>query len=147
MTVMEFNGLPLHPLVVHTAVIFGPLAALTALAYAALPRWRDRLRWPMLAMVLLGSGAILAAYFTGTSFLNSRPELKALDSVQLHRSRALKLTWVTVGFAVVGVAAAWLHGRDGVVRLALNALLGAVAIGVLVLAALTGDAGARAVWG
>src|SRR6266540_2932876 len=106
MTVMEFNGLPLHPLVVHTAVIFGPLAALTALAYAALPRWRDRLRWPMLGMVLLGS-------------------------VQLHRSRALKLTWVTVGFAVVGVVAAWLHGRDGVIRLALNALLGAVAIGVL----------------
>ena len=24
---MEINGLPLHPLVVHAAVVFGPLAA------------------------------------------------------------------------------------------------------------------------
>ena len=31
---MEINGLPLHPLVVHAAVVFGPLAALAALAYA-----------------------------------------------------------------------------------------------------------------
>jgi hypothetical protein len=147
MTDMEFTGIPLHPLVVHAAVIFGPLGALTALAYAGLPRWRDRLRWPMLGLVLLGSGAIFAAYFTGTSFMNSRPDLQALASVQLHRSRGLKLTWVTVGFAPIGVVAAWLHGREGMVRLVLNVLLGAGALAVLVLAALTGDAGARAVWG
>ena len=34
---MEINGLPLHPLVVHAAVVFGPLAALTALAYVVPP--------------------------------------------------------------------------------------------------------------
>ena len=35
---MEINGLPLHPLAVHAAVVFGPLAALLALAYAVLLR-------------------------------------------------------------------------------------------------------------
>ena len=31
---------PLHPLVVHGAVVFGPLAAVAALVYALVPRWR-----------------------------------------------------------------------------------------------------------
>ena len=52
---MEINGLPLHPLVVHAAVVFGPLAALAALAYVVLPAWRDRLRWPMVVLALMGS--------------------------------------------------------------------------------------------
>ena len=41
---MEINGLPLHVLVVHAAVVFGPLAALSAIGYVALPSQRDRLR-------------------------------------------------------------------------------------------------------
>jgi hypothetical protein len=41
---MELGGLPLHPLVIHAAVVFGPLAALCALGYALLDRWRERLR-------------------------------------------------------------------------------------------------------
>jgi hypothetical protein len=34
---MEIAGLPLHPLVVHGAVVLSPLAALVALAYAGVP--------------------------------------------------------------------------------------------------------------
>ena len=44
---MEINGLPLHALIIHAAVIFGPLSALAGVLYAVVPRWRDRLRWPM----------------------------------------------------------------------------------------------------
>ena len=54
---MEIGGLPLHPLVIHAAVVFGPLGALSALGYAVLARWRDRLRWPMLVLALLATGA------------------------------------------------------------------------------------------
>ena len=50
---MEFNGLPLHPLVVHAVVILGPLAGLTGLAYAFVPRWRWLLRWPLVALSLV----------------------------------------------------------------------------------------------
>ncbi len=80
---MEINGLPLHPLVVHAAVIFGPLAALAALAYLV-PRWRDVMRWPMVIMAVVGVGAIVAAYFTGNDFLDNRPELGQLPQVQKH---------------------------------------------------------------
>ena len=144
---MEINGLPLHPLVVHAAVVFGPLAALTALAYVVLPAWRDRLRWPMVVLALIGTGAITAAYFTGMNFFNSRPpELQQLEILQTHRTRAIRLFWVTLGFGVLAVLAAWLHTRTGAVRVVLNVLLGLAAVAVIALAVLAGDAGSRAVW-
>ncbi len=34
---MEFNGLPLHPLIVHVVVVFAPLCALAGLLYALVP--------------------------------------------------------------------------------------------------------------
>ena len=54
---MEINGLPLHPLVVHAAVVFLPCAALLALVYAAVPRWRWAVRWPMVGLTAVGAGA------------------------------------------------------------------------------------------
>ena len=144
---MEINGLPLHPLVVHAAVVFGPLAALTALAYVVLPAWRDRLRWPMVVLALMGTGAITAAYFTGMNFFNSRPpELQQLEILQTHRTRAIRLFWVTLAFGALAVLAAWLHTRTGAVRVVLNVLLGLAAVAVLALAVLAGDSGSRAVW-
>jgi hypothetical protein len=144
---MEINGLPLHPLVVHAAVVFGPLASLAALAYVLLPSWRDRLRWPMLGLAVMAGAAIVAAYLTGNSFLAGRPALRGSAAVELHRQRAVRLLWVTIAFSVAAVAAAWLHERSGAVRVALGVLLGVLALAVLVQVALTGDAGARAVWG
>jgi hypothetical protein len=41
---MTFAGLPLHPLVVHAAVVLTPLAALLVVGSAVLPRWLTR--WP-----------------------------------------------------------------------------------------------------
>src|SRR5687767_14460894 len=144
---MEINGLPLHPLVVHAAVVFGPLAAIAALAYVVLPAWRDRLRWPMVVLALMGTGAIAAAYFTGMNFFNSRPpELQQLEILQTLRTRAIRLFWVTLGFGVLAMLAAWLHTRTGAVRLVLNVLLGLAALAVLALAVLAGDSGSRAVW-
>jgi hypothetical protein len=43
---MTFAGLPLHPLVVHAAVVLTPLAALLVVGSAVLPRWRWLTRWP-----------------------------------------------------------------------------------------------------
>ena len=145
---MEINGLPLHVLVVHAAVVFGPVAALAALAYVALPGWRDRLRWPMVVMAVLATGAIVVAYFSGISFYNSRPDLHQLPNLATHKSRGRILFWATLPFGVVAaVTGAWLHERTGAARLVPNALLGVTAVAVLVLVVLTGDAGARAVWG
>lgn len=143
---MEISGLPLHPLVVHAAVVFGPIGALTALAYAVLPRFRDRLRMPMLALALLATGSVVAAYLTGRNFLESRPELGREAMVDTHQARARLLLWLTLGFGLVAASAGWMHARAGVARVAIRVLLGLSAAAVLVLVVLTGDAGARAVW-
>ena len=147
---MEINGLPLHPLVVHAAVIFGPLAALAALVYVLVPRWRDRLRWPMLVLVLVATASIWAAYLTGENFCDSESfftEGALGEKVEKHEELADKLRFMTSGFAIVAVLAAWLHTRTGATRVLLGALLALAAVGTLVLTVLTGDAGAQAVWG
>lgn len=143
---MEIGGLPLHPLVIHAAVVFGPLGALAALAYAATTRWRDRLRWPMVAMALVATGLIAAAYLTGTRLLESRPELGTKPLVETHQDRAQLLLWLTLGFGAVALVAGWLHPREGALRVVLRAALGVAALAVLVQVVRTGDAGSRAVW-
>ena len=71
---MEINGLPLHPLVVHAAVVFGPLAALVG---ARLRRGADVARPAALADAgrwsLIATASIWAAYLTGDNFLRQQP--------------------------------------------------------------------------
>jgi uncharacterized membrane protein len=148
---MEINGVPLHPLVVHAAVVFGPLAALSALGYVGLPKYRDRLRWVTLVAVLIATGAIWAAYLTGANFLDSdrfaglRGE--ALEKIQKHEDYAGTLRLLTSGFAIVTLAATYWHNRTGAVRWLLSGLVAVGAVLTLVWTVLTGDAGAQAVWG
>ena len=147
---MEIAGLPLHPLVVHAAVVFGPLAALAALAYVVLPRYRDLLRWVTLALTLIAFGSIWAAYLTGTNFFASDRfdgfSGEALERIETHEDYAKTLRWIVTGFAVATGAATWQHNRPGTLRTALGALVVIGAVATLAWVGLTGDAGARAVW-
>jgi hypothetical protein len=144
---MEIGGLPLHPLVIHAAVVFGPLAALCALTYALVGRWRDRLRWPMVALAVVATGSIVAAYLTGRNFLESRPALETLPLVETHEARAGLLLWMALAFGAVSVVAGWLHARTGATQVVLRTALAVAALAVLVQVVRTGDAGSRAVWG
>ncbi len=144
---MEVNGLPLHPLVVHAAVVFGPLAALVGFAHAAVPRWRERLRLPMVGLAVAAALAVVAAYLTGNDLLDSRPELGQLPDVGTHEERARVALWVTLAFAVVAVGTDALRHRTGAVRVLSNVVLALAAAATLAAVVLTADAGARAVWG
>ena len=66
--------------------------------------------------------------------------------MQTHADWGQRALWVTIGFAVVAVAACWFHDRTGRGQDVLNVALGVLALGTLVVVVLTGDAGARAVW-
>jgi hypothetical protein len=114
------------------------------------PRWRDRLRWPMLVLVIVATAAIWAAYLTGVNLRDSKPfytQGAIGEKVHKHQQLAVKLRLATSGFAIVTIAAAWLRTRTGVVRHVLEVLLAVAALLTLILTVLTGDAGARAVWG
>lgn len=155
---MEVNGLPLHPLVVHAVVVLGPLAALTALVYAGVARWRWLLRWPLVALaavvVVVASVSVLA----GEAMLEAEPALGGLVEDHQEWGRLLR-NW-SVGFLAAAGLGAWALGGPSplvsgagarVARGALGwlalVLLAVGATGLLVLVFLAGESGARAVWG
>ena len=155
---MEFNGLPLHPLVVHAVVILGPLAGLTGLAYAFVPRWRWLLRWPLVALSVAVAIAGIVAVQAGESLLDGRPQLETL--VEDHEEWGELLRMWTLAFVLVSLLAAWALGgtsplasgrgaraSKGVVGWIAMALLVVGSIGLVVLVFLAGDSGSRAVWG
>ncbi|MEO5665701.1 MAG: DUF2231 domain-containing protein [Nocardioides sp.] len=155
---MEINGLPLHPLVVHAVVVLGPLAGLTGLAYAFVPRWRWLLRWPLVALSLVVAVTAFVAVQAGDSLLDARPELEPL--VETHEERGELLRNWSLSFVIDAALAAWALGggsalasgrgaRDtkGVIGWIAMVLLVLGSIGLVVLVFLAGDSGAQVVWG
>ena len=157
---MEFNGLPLHPLIVHVVVVFAPLAALGGVLYAVVPRWRWWLRWPLVATAVIAAGAGVIAVQSGMQ-LETQRHLQSLPELAVHAHRGRILRWILLAFLLPVALAAWLlggpsalvsgagarQGRTGVLAVAVQVLLVAGAVAVLVSCFLTGDAGARSVWG
>jgi uncharacterized membrane protein len=157
---MEVNGLPLHPLVVHAVVVLTPLSALCGLAYAAVPRWRWLLRWPLVLLTLAATGAAVLAASAGESLLESRPGLEDLPAVETHQGAGELLRNILfLDLLVVAVSAWWLGGpsalasgkgarrQRGGLDLAVAAVLVVASVVVLYAAFAAGDSGARAVWG
>jgi predicted membrane protein len=146
---MEIAGLPLHPLVIHAVVVLGPAASLLALAYLV-PAWRDRLRWPLLGLVLVVAGAAVLAYLSGLDLREQR-YADAVDDfaeqLDVHQAQGTFLMIWSLGFAGLTVLATSLHRKEGWLRWLLNGLLAVVALVVLLLVVLAGDSGARSVWG
>jgi uncharacterized membrane protein len=153
---MELNGVPLHPLIVHAVVVLGPLAALTGLAYAAVPRWRWLLRWPLVVLAVVTAVTALGAVAAGEDLLAARPELAPI--VADHQEAGEMLRNVALGYAVLSGLAAWALGgasalasgrgaRETRFGIPVALLLAAGAVALLVTVYLAGDSGARAVWG
>lgn len=153
---MEFNGLPIHPLIVHAVVVFVPLSALAAIAFA-IPRFRWIARWPALVLTLLATAASFVAIRSGEDLQKSR----GIDTPLVHThaewgERLMLAMWVfaavvIVAFVVLPYVTRLRDGADREARVPALAtpvagLMVLAAISVLVLAVLTGDAGAKAVW-
>jgi uncharacterized membrane protein len=154
---VNIHGIPIHPLVVHAAVVLVPLAALFASAYAVLPRRRWQTRTPAVVLSVAGALSVQLAAMTGDQLKESLHENTSLIQSHEHWAGLLQAaSWALAGLVVI----AWwalphenpLPERDhrqGVTVLSgpLMLLLPVVSVAVLVLVVLTGDAGARAVWG
>jgi uncharacterized membrane protein len=153
---MEFNGIPLHPLVVHAAVVFTPLAALAAVVFVLVAKWRELLRWPAAVLVVVAAGTDWVARITGRN-LFSKLTAQGLHNkwLNIHQQRANVLVWLVLGLAVVVVLAALtIPAGDRLARLqvspavvlGLQVVVVGVAVASLVYVYLTGDAGARSIW-
>lgn len=146
----DFNGLPLHPLVVHATVVIIPLAALTVILFALWPRFRS---WAgPLPMVLSLVGLILVPLSTSTG---ETLERHTAESALLERHTQLAdglLPWMIglFAFSLVGYA---LHRRSISGHSVARALTAGVAVlaivasvGTSVQVARIGHAGAKAAW-
>jgi hypothetical protein len=146
------NGLPLHPLVIHGAVVFAPIAGLLAIAYLV-PRWRHRLRWPLLVVGVVAAVLVWLAGFTGGALESSATTRSAMAAnpalaaaIHHHEDLAGKLQASTWVLAALAAGAWWFHHRPGWARTILLTLLPLCGLAAVVLVVMTGDAGARAVW-
>ena len=148
--------MPLHPLVVHAVVVLGPLAALTGLVYAAVPRWRWLLRWPLVVLAVVVAVTALTAVAAGEDLLAARPELAPI--VEDHQEAGENLRSVALIYVAVAGLAAWALGgssalasgrgaRETRFGIPVAVLLAAGAVALLVTVYLAGDSGAQAVWG
>lgn len=167
---MEIAGLPLHPLVVHAAVTLIPLAAVLAIVFAVVPKWRWLSRWPTLLTALAAVVVAWVARLSGHSLYDERygdPRTLALttpqfqERIETHLERGDLLSLLVIPFAILVVAACWsLAGQTALasgkgsqesrlpaLEKVLPALLVLAALGIIVLTILTGDAGSRAHWG
>jgi uncharacterized membrane protein len=155
---MEFNGLPLHPLVVHLVVVLGPLAALAGLAYAFVPAWRWLLRWPLVALAVLTAVASVLAVAAGESLLEARPQLAPL--VEDHQEWGELLRIAALAYVGAVALGAWALGGPSALASGrgareTNPVFGVPAVVIVAVASVTlaalvflaGDSGSRAVWG
>jgi hypothetical protein len=156
----KIGNLPLHPLVIHAAVVGIPLAALLAFLFA-FPKTRQWARWP-LGIVVVGATAVTyVARQSGLAFeaaLGIKPGNPVGDLILKHSLLANQLFYIMIGFSVVALLNVFLVSRrasvdgDGtteqpaIVRIVLPILLVAAAVVALVWVVRVGDLGAHAVW-
>lgn len=64
----EILGIPLHPLLVHAAVVFVPLLVAAGLVYALVPFVRRHIAWFAVGMSFVAPLSALAAKLSGDAF-------------------------------------------------------------------------------
>ena len=150
------SGLPVHPLVVHGAVVLLPVAALAVIALVLVRRWRGTFGWLTLLGLTAGAGAAVAAEKSGEA-LAARVGMPREHAEWGERLPlvAVVLLVVTVAWflmarradqarASVGTGAA-VGGGSAMVTVGgvLAAVLALATIGMTVI---VGHSGATAVW-
>jgi hypothetical protein len=153
----NLGNLPLHPLVVHAAVIGIPLAALLAFLFA-FPKTREWARWPLAITVVGVTAVTFVARQSGLAFeaaLGIRPGNPVGDLIVQHSRLANQLFYIMIGFSVIALLNAFIVSKraaDGaakqsaILRIGLPLLLVGAAGVALAWIIRVGDLGARAVW-
>lgn len=152
------NGIPLHPLVVHFAVVLIPLAAIATIAAAFHEPTRRRLGGWLAALGIVSAGAGVVAASFGERLLESRPALEATLGDHAELGDIARVVGAGLGLLAVilwlvtdeksgpKVAAKLPFLRAGWVMPALRVAVVVVAAGAVVSIFLAGHTGAQAVW-
>ncbi|GAA2164646.1 DUF2231 domain-containing protein [Pedococcus bigeumensis] len=144
---MEINGLPAHVLLVHLVVVLLPLTAVAAIVVSAWPAAQRKLTFLVPLGAVVGALAVPVTTRAGHDLATRLGNPPFIDK---HVGfGGMVLPWAAA--LAVTTVAQWLYlRRDAAttgLRLVLSVLVVVSAIGTATIVALTGDSGARAVWG
>jgi plastocyanin/uncharacterized membrane protein len=142
-----FDGLPLHPLIVHAPVVLIPLVAAALLLFVFRPDTR-RVLGPIIAG--LAAGAAFTAILAVASGQRLAEDLSREDSATTHAARGelTRLLAIAVAVAAVGLVALDRYRPD--LRAATSRVPGLLvswmAIAAMVVVGMTGHSGAQLAW-
>jgi hypothetical protein len=149
----QIHGLPLHPLAVHAAVVFVPLAAFLGVLFV-IPRTRA---WSRIPFAVVSVGGLLSVFVARQSGLAFRRDLDidaqggaVLRLIDKHEHRANWLFIFMIAFAVIALAAFYLSRNPeqftGALEISVSVVVVVAALVVAFQVYLVGDIGSRAVW-
>jgi hypothetical protein len=140
-------GLPVHPLVVHSAVVLVPLVAIAALVMSYLPSFSRRYGKLVIIFAVIAQISLFIAKQSGESF-----EERLGKEVERHAEFGEIAPFTFLPLLIL-LFIRWRMDREGaaigspVVRRLVSMLLVAAAILALIYIFLTGHSGAESVWG
>ena len=142
-----FAGLPLHPLLVHSAVVLVPLVAIGALVMSYLPSFSRRHGKIILILAVIAQISVFLAKMSGEAFA------EILDkNVEKHAKLGEITPLVTLPMVVL-IYLRWRMDRSGstfgsvVIRRLTSVALIVASVVSLVVIFLVGHSGASSVWG
>lgn len=105
----EFGGIPMHPLLVHAAVVFIPLLGLAAVGYAFVPLIRPHLRWVLAALAVIAPGAAGISKLSGDAFFDrgiARGQITEgfIPVIEEHQSFGNMTFWWTLALGIATLA-------------------------------------------
>jgi hypothetical protein len=136
------DGLPIHPLAVHVAVVFLPLSAMALALLVFVPKWRKT----YLPLTLIG--LTIATVFTFIARESGEALADRVGEPQTHEELGGILFPAAVGLLAVGVAFYFLQKSDKP-KWVVQATAGVAIAAVLSVSGLTyfvGHTGAQATW-
>lgn len=142
-----FAGLPLHPLLVHSAVVLVPLVAIAALVMSYLPSFSRRHGKIILGLAVIAQGSVFLAKISGEAFSEILNK-----NVGKHAELGEIAPFVTIPMVVL-IYLRWRMDRSGssfgnaTIRRLTSVALVISSLASLVVIFLVGHSGASSVWG
>lgn len=140
-------GLPVHPLVVHGAVVLVPLVAIAAIVMSYLPSFSRRYGKLVIIVAVFAQLALFVAKASGEPF-----QERLGKEIERHQSLGEIAPFTFIPLLIL-LYIRWRMDREGAtigspaIRRMVSILLIAAAILALVYIFLTGHSGAESVWG
>ena len=138
-------GLPMHPLVVHGAVVLIPLAAILAMVAVARPQWKR-------GAVVAAGAAIVGAIFGFLAKESGEALASRIGIGEVHEEAGELAAQVSVALVIATLALVWVRRLPRRSRLGWMSRPIAVAVIVVSLASMwgvyqAGHSGAKTTWG